>query len=224
LPERSVTRLLLVRHGESMATVDQVVGGEKGCRGLSELGHRQSVRLRDRFAAGAEPAVDAVIASTLPRAVQTAVPVAEALGLPLTTRDDLVEHRPGDADGLPWSEVAPRFGPYDPIRDRHARMAPGAETMAEFALRVGAAIARVVDEHLGRTAVVSCHGGVIDQALRDLLGWGHVSTFDLWTVNASITEVLARHPDGERPARWRLVRYNDAAHLDHLVTAQPPVS
>lgn len=188
------------------------------------MGHRQSERLRDRFLAGFEPGVHTVVSSTLPRAHQTAAPVAHGLGLEVLLDGELVEHRPGDADGLAWSEVAPRFGPYDPARQRHHRMAPGAETMAEFALRVGAAIAKVVSHGLGRTTLVSCHGGVIDQALRDLLGWGPLPTFDLWTVNASITEVLSRHDEGEHPSRWRLVRYNDAAHLGGLATAQPPAS
>ena len=45
-----VTRLVLVRHAESMATVRRIVGGPRSCTGLSELGRRQAEALRDRLA------------------------------------------------------------------------------------------------------------------------------------------------------------------------------
>src|SRR3981081_2005764 len=45
----AVTKIILVRHGESNVTVSQVVGGERTCTGLSELGVRQAERLRDRL-------------------------------------------------------------------------------------------------------------------------------------------------------------------------------
>ena len=45
------TRLLLVRHGESVAQEEGIVGGPMGCRGLSEIGRRQVGLLRDRWRA-----------------------------------------------------------------------------------------------------------------------------------------------------------------------------
>ena len=44
------TRLILIRHGESRTTVDRVIGGPRTCSGLSDLGRRQTERLRDRLA------------------------------------------------------------------------------------------------------------------------------------------------------------------------------
>jgi broad specificity phosphatase PhoE len=56
--------------------------------------------------------------------------------------------------------------------------------------------------------VVVCHGGVIDVAIRHLLSIPLVGTFELHTLNTSITELAFRDP------RWALLRYNDAAHLE----------
>jgi probable phosphoglycerate mutase len=221
--ELITTRLLLVRHGESNATVHQLVGGTKGCTGLSELGRQQSARLRDRLAAGFEPTVDVLLASSLPRAIETAEIINECLRLELRVDIDLEEHRPGDADGLGWRDVEARFGPYEGSRYPHRRLAPGAESIAEFQHRVGATLDRLVGEHLGRCLLLSCHGGVIDMAFRGVLGLNHRTTYDLWTLNTSITELAARHPPGVHPDRWRLVRYNDAAHLAGLPAATPPV-
>ena len=82
----------------------------------------------------------------------------------------------------------------------------------------------MVDDGSGRTTLVTCHGGVIDVVFRQLLSLPPVAPFDLWTLNTSITEFAALHPSGERPTRWRLVRYNDAAHLAGLpADSRPPI-
>ena len=47
--EHRPTRLILVRHGESVATVNRVIGGPRTCAGLSELGRQQAERLRERL-------------------------------------------------------------------------------------------------------------------------------------------------------------------------------
>jgi len=212
------TRLLLVRHGESMVTVDRIVGGAASCTGLSPLGRAQAERLRDRLAAGHEPPVSRLYSSTMPRAMETATILNEALDLTIVSDHDLEEHRPGEADGVPWAEVEDRFGPYEGEKYPHRRLAPGAETPAEFHHRVGVALHRLVEDNLGATVLVACHGGVIDVAFRAALGLPLRPAYDLWTTNTSITELSATHPVGVHPDRWRLVRYNDAAHLAGLAS------
>ncbi|MDQ1375149.1 MAG: hypothetical protein QOJ09_2487, partial [Actinomycetota bacterium] len=99
-------RLVLVRHGEAQAYLDQVVAGEKGCTGLSDLGRRQASALRDRLARTGELAgTTALYASILPRAIETASIIAPALGGHDIVEDcDLCELHPGDADGLLWDD------------------------------------------------------------------------------------------------------------------------
>ncbi len=212
------TRLLLVRHGESVTTVNQVMGGESTCTGLSLLGIKQAEALRDRLASGSEPPVEALWSSTMPRAIETAQILAPALGdLPISTDSELVEHRPGDADGIKFAHFTDTFGSFDMRAEPHRPMAPGAESMAQFHHRAAEALHRLTTDHPGQTLLVSCHGGVIDAAFRSFLGLGLTSSFDLWTLNTSITELSRSvNPSGKPLSNWTLHRYNDAAHLAGL--------
>ena len=87
------TRIILVRHGESLAQERQIVGGHTGCEGLSNRGRRQVEALGDRLAATGELGrPDALCASILPRAIETAEILAEALDVPeVDTRCDFCD-------------------------------------------------------------------------------------------------------------------------------------
>ncbi len=203
-----LTRLVLIRHGEARAALDRVVAGERGCKGLTELGRRQAEMLRDRLARTGELVADVLMASTLPRAVETAEIIAPALGRPDIVRDcDLCELHPGEADTLGWDEYEQRYG-VDMVANPFEPMSPGGESLAEFNLRVGRALTRLVSEHEGRSVVVACHGGVVMGSMISFLGLPsqRQASADLVVTNTSITE-------WEREGRWRLVRFNDSAHL-----------
>ncbi len=102
------TELILIRHGESFANVNPVIGGMRGDEGLTERGHAQAARLGKRLQAE-QFSGDVLYASTLPRAQQTAAYVAEATGLSVVDDDDLQELRPGEADGLSFEEWRERW-------------------------------------------------------------------------------------------------------------------
>ena len=207
------TRLVLVRHGESNATVERVVGGHRGCTGLSPLGRRQAEALRDRLAATSEVAADVVLASILPRAVETAAILAPALGgLDAGQHCDLCELHPGESDGLTWDEYQVRYG-VDMLADPLAPIAPGGESLAQFHERVTRTLRRLADEHAGSTVVIVCHGGIVASSFLTFFDLPPERPIegDVRVENTAITE-WARH-DG---SRWRLLRHNDAAHLAGL--------
>ncbi|MFN0092606.1 MAG: histidine phosphatase family protein [Acidimicrobiales bacterium] len=220
--ERVTTRLLLVRHGESKVTVARTIGGPRTCSGLSPLGVRQAAALRKRFEAGHEPHVDVLCSSTLPRAYETAEVLAPGLGdLPIAADADLSEMHPGESDGLTFDAFVAKYGSPAGPAEPHRPMCPGAESPAEFHHRVDRVLHRLLAEHCGATVLVACHGGVIDVAMRSLLGLGMRTHFDLWTLNTSITEFAATGPARSHHQRMRLVRYNDAAHLAGLPAETP---
>ncbi|MCY4272826.1 MAG: histidine phosphatase family protein, partial [bacterium] len=166
------TRLLLIRHGESEATVKQIIGGDRACTGLSPLGRRQSQALGERWLEGHEPKVDALWASTLPRATETAEALSAPLGgLPVHTHPDLVERRPGEADGVGYEDFADLFEWTGDVHP-HLPLAPGGESLAAFSYRTGHALYELVEGHPGATMMVVCHGGVIDVAMRLFMGLG----------------------------------------------------
>ncbi len=207
------TRLVAIRHGESNASVGRFVGGPRTCTGLSELGRQQCARLAERLAASKELEGAHLYASHYPRAIETAELIAPALGGPDVLVDDgFGEHDPGpDCDGLTFEEFIERHGMPDWESDPYAVTFPGGETLAELHHRVGLAMSRVTARHQGETVVVCCHGGVVNAMLRHALRTPMTGGFELFTANTSLTELLL-----VRPGRWRLLRYNDAAHLAGL--------
>jgi broad specificity phosphatase PhoE len=217
--DHRATRIVLVRHGEAVCNVSGVCGGPIGCGGLTDLGRAQVAVLRDRLAATGELAgADALFASILPRAVETAVLIAPALLAATGPGEDraeppvpiqecaLCELHPGEADGLDWSAYTARFG--RPI-------APGGESWTGFVNRVSGALDALAARHVGELVVVACHAGVIESSLLAKLpvaGGLDGARLQLRTEHASLT---TWEVDAEG---WRLLGYNDGVH--HLATGR----
>ena len=213
-----VIRLVLIRHGQSLATTQGIAGGQRGCRGLSELGRRQVQALAQRLETTGEAAgADVLLSSTLPRAVETAEGISAALGGLAVQQDrGLCEMDPGEGDGLTWSEWEARYGTFDLGAEPYRPLAPGGESWAGFGLRVGETLSRIVAGHPNATVVACCHGGVIEHAFMHALGLvGEAPGRRLSTApNASLNEW---HVDeGIDGQRWRLMRFGDAAHVSRL--------
>lgn len=210
-----MTHLYLIRHGEAWANVQPVVAGMRGDRGLTPRGVGQAERLRDRLAQG-EIAADVLIASTLPRARQTAEIIQPAFGLPITFDDEVQELRIGEADGMTNQAAWTQFG--FPDFDAHPlrRIAPGGESWGEFMLRVATALTRIAAEHAGKRIVIVCHGGVIDGAFMHFfqMPTNVLPPTDFHTRNTSITHW--ERLDRRGRALWRLNSYNDIAHLQDI--------
>jgi probable phosphoglycerate mutase len=218
------TRVVLIRHGESQVTVDRVIGGHRTCSGLSDLGRRQAARLHDRLAGTHELDGAVLISSNFDRAIETAQIIGPAIaGADLLIDPGFGEHDPGpELDGTTFAAYVDRFGSPDWGGDPHYEVFPGGgETIARFQLRVGSTLSKTLATHPGRTVAISCHGGVVDAIFRQLLRTAPTGTFDLWTTNTSLTEFVSsqRAVESATNSKWRLVRYNDAAHLAGLPSA-----
>jgi broad specificity phosphatase PhoE len=213
------TELHLIRHGESVANVEPIIGGLRGDTGLTDRGREQARLLEERLRAEKVQA-DQLYASTLPRAMQTAEYVARALRLPVQPTDELHELRPGEADGLTVDQWQQRYGSADPtrVRDPFHPFSPGGESWAAFLVRAGAALTVLVDRHPGETIVAVCHGGILEAMFYLAFGLGGTaSRVHFAALNTSITRWRHdRGPDGRR--EWTAVTFNDAAHLAGAAT------
>lgn len=212
-----MTHLYLIRHGEAVSNIQPVVAGMRGDTGLTERGVQQAQRLRDRLAQTGEIKADVLIASTLPRARQTAEIIQPALGLPIVFDDEVHELRPGDADGMSNSEAWARYGTPDFDADPLRPLAPGGgESWGDFTLRVGRALTRITRAHAGKTIVIVCHGGVIDCSFVHFFQMPSLvlPPTDFHTRNTSLThwELVGRRSR----SLWRLNAYNDIAHLQGI--------
>ena len=206
------TRLVLIRHGESRAQEARIFSGHDTCSGLTDRGRRQAEALRDRLARTNELGpVDAVYTSILPRSIETAEILAPALG-PVRAQPECnwCEIHAGEAEGHTYESYFERYPPGDDPRDPFRSRFPGGETWAEFYVRVGSRLGRIVHDHPGETVVVVGHGGTIGASFVSLgnlpIRAGLGPTHEV--ANTSITQW--RWNGGE----WTLARFNDAAHLE----------
>jgi len=177
---------------------------------VEELAHRLSQT-------GELGAVGSIYASPLPRAMQSARILAPALDawrddapLVIKTDCDLCELHPGEADGLSWGEFAERFPVPDWDTDPTQPIAPGGESWVEFVGRAAAGVTRVAERHPDETSVVVCHAGVIEASLLAHLPMDRGRQgrrLQLHTLHTSLTtwDVWG--------GNWKLLGYNDAAHL-----------
>lgn len=204
-------RLILVRHGDAHAGLHGIIGGPLGCAGLTDLGRVQASALRDHLAASGRLRPDVLLASELPRAIETASIIAPALGFDDVRSDcDLCEVHTGEADGLDWVEWERRYGPLDMTTEPDRVFAPGGESWNSFNDRVHMTMQRLASEHAGRTVVAVCHAGVIMSSIRSIFDVPHPGTgARLQPTNTGLT-------DWEYDAqidRWTLHGFNDASHL-----------
>lgn len=207
------THLYLIRHGQSNVNVEPIVGGMRGDRGLTELGRLQAERLRDRLEKSGEIKADVLIASTLPRARQTAEIIQPALGIPMLLDDDVQEIRLGIGDGMPLADFKAQYGWVDFDYEPHRRLVPESESLSDFVNRTCRALERITREHAGKTIVVVCHGGIVDSSFYYFFDIPMLAAAQTGfnTHNTSITHWARWMIRGKW--RWRIERYNDDSHL-----------
>ena len=202
------TRLLLVRHGETIANREfRYIGARDDP--LSEHGEPQALLLADALAV---LPLSAVYSSPLQRAYHTAVPIAERHGLEARRLDALRECNFGTWEGLSRAEVLAR-SEEDARRlrewERDATVAPpGGESFAAMQERVCAAVEQLAQQHLDQTIALVSHVGPIKVLLCAAMGAPISAAFRIFLDPATISVIDWR--DREH-AMVRLV--NSHAHL-----------
>jgi broad specificity phosphatase PhoE len=161
------TTILLVRHGETDWNRDGRVQGQSDPP-LNELGREQAHELA---ASVAGEQVDAVYASDLQRARQTAEILAAELGLPVVVDADLRELDFGQWEGHTIDELTELY-PDAVERWQTGDEMPweGGETREEMAARIRAAVRRLAAMHAGGRILLIAHGGPVRVLLMDAEG------------------------------------------------------
>ncbi len=192
----------LIRHGESLYNAEGRIQGQSDVA-LSPFGLRQAQAIADAFD---DAPLDAVFASPLQRAMQTAEPIAAKFGLAIRPDDRLMEIHAGIFQGLLWAEIEARFpDAARPWREQHPDFViPGGESRRSLMVRGRAALESIREMPLGRVAVVS-HGGILAAGLKSILQIpAELNPFSLY--NASISKLAWTD-------RVKLLTLNQ---LDHL--------
>jgi probable phosphoglycerate mutase len=168
------TRVLLVRHGQSEWNA---VGRWQGQADppLSDVGRRQA-----RAAASSLGAVDAVFASDLQRAMETATIIAAELGVgPVVVDPDLRERDAGEWSGLTRAEIDERYPGYlsreANFGPGHPRRPPGWEPDDSVRERAMRALHGIGAEVGGGDVLAVTHGGLIYVVEHALGHEGHIA-------------------------------------------------
>lgn len=200
------TRLLLLRHGQTELSRERRYSG-RGNPALTETGRRQAADAARYLSA--KGGISAVITSPLQRAHETASAAADALGLPVTVDDDLIETDFGDWEGLTFAEAAERHP------DEHGRWLrdtglrpPGGESFDDVQSRVERARDRIIAGHGPSTVLVVSHVTPIKTLLRLALGAGTSVLYRLHLDLASLS-IAEFYPDGGTSVRL----VNDTSYL-----------
>ena len=208
-----MTRLCLVRHGETAWNAEHRVQGQLDVP-LNESGRRQAQAVAEALA---QEKFAAIYSSDLSRALQTAEISSRNLGLTINVEKDLRERHYGIFESLTYAEVKTRY-PQDyarfEARDPEFAFRSG-ESLRDFSARSIAVATRIAGAHPGQSVLVFTHGGILDKLYRFVTGLPLSAPRDFGIPNCGINRIEAA-PDG-----WRLRSWAEVAHLDGALDDLP---
>jgi broad specificity phosphatase PhoE len=152
-----MSKLILVRHGESSGNRDRIFATAPHNLPLTELGYRQAQRAAVRIGQLFHPAL--VVSSAYLRASETARIIAGALGVPLKVEPDLHEREVGAHRGRSYDSLL-EAPDYDAQRPWAWKPQAG-ESHEDVQARVAPVLDRLARDHGRQDVVVVSHGGVM---------------------------------------------------------------
>ena len=174
-------QLLLIRHALPLRSEP----GQGSDPDLAEEGLEQAKRLPDALA---RFPIARLVSSPQRRSVQTAQPVADALGLTVEIDDRLAEYDRDMEHYIPIEQIAAEF-PEELARLAQGHL-PSSVDEEAFLARINAGIRDLVTQgdHEDTVAVFS-HGGVINGLLYSILGTAKILSFNV--DYAGVTRLLS---------------------------------
>lgn len=199
------TILTLIRHGETVANVDERWQGHTDGE-LSAHGHSQAQALADWYGG-----LDALYSSPLQRARHTAQALAGRHGLAVDEHAGLIEMNMGAWEDLTTDQIRNGFPElWQRIFERNEDLPRGGsgEAFAEVAARMQSALAELARRHVGARVGLVTHAGAVQAYLVEVIGMDHGLRDRLAFVeNTAVSHVVV----SENGAR--LADFNVAPHL-----------
>jgi probable phosphoglycerate mutase len=203
---RDATRLLLVRHGETVWNVERRLQGHLDSE-LAASGRAQAAALAERLK---HFRPTAIYCSDLGRAFETAKVIAAACGQSVTTDVRLRERALGVLEGLtqPEAEALEPQAWLGFTQGGPDFVIHGGESARQRFDRSLAALTEIAARHSGACIVVVAHGGTLNTAFRACTGMPLDSprTFALPNAAVNVVDCVA--------GRWRLVTWGEVSHLE----------
>ena len=209
----TVTRLCLIRHGETAWNAEGRVQGQLDIP-LSPTGLAQAKAVA---AALKGESFDAIYSSDLVRVRQTAQPTADMLKKEVVLDERLRERHYGVFQSITYTEAKDRF-PEDYARFRAKDLDFNFETgesLRTFNERSLAVIEEIIRKNSGKNLLVFTHGGVLEIVYRHATGRGLTTPRDFEIPNAALNRVTY---SGDK---WRVDVWADVHHLSATLDDLP---
>ena len=199
-------KLFIVRHGITDWNSDGRYQGQQDVP-LNEAGLEQARRLSKRMAG---ETINAVYASDLERARQTAAEIAAFHTLPVTADARLREICFGRWEGRYFDEIAENDAETMSAwraRDNPDFYVPGGETITQVASRVKSFLDDLKKKNPGDTVVIVSHGGAASVLLCLLMGMPPIRYWQFHLYQATLTEISLK------AGSVRMNYFNNSCHL-----------
>ena len=198
------TRVLLVRHGQTVGNIEQLFCGHAETP-LTPVGIAQAKALGKRLAS---TKIDAAYASDLSRASDTARHAIDGRALKLQLDERLREMHYGEWEALSGDTI--RETHRDHLREffRGKVPAPGGETIMQVRERTAAAVREIAANHPDSTVLVASHGNAIMALIAELMGVPEEASWSFAVYNTSLSTLQF-----SRTGRFTLLGFNDASHI-----------
>ena len=165
--DKSVSIIILVRHGHTPTTGKILPGRAKGLH-LSELGKEQASKVATNLSMLEN--VTAVYASPMERTLETAKPIASAFGLKVQRNRGLIEADFGKWTGRKLSDLR-KLSDWEIVQKNPSLFRfPDGESFIEIQSRMVETIIRISDKHRGEIVVAVSHADTIKAFLTAMLG------------------------------------------------------
>jgi probable phosphoglycerate mutase len=206
------TNVVLIRHGQSQGNAEGRFGGHTDTP-LSDLGRRQASATATALAG---EGFNAIYSSDLPRAIETASPLANLAGVPLGATEAFRERSVGVMEGLTFEDAAAEHPEqYQALLRRDfEHVLLGGESYRQTLDRAARKLDEAIEQHKGGRIAIFTHTGTICILVLHLMGALDAPELKpVWiaTANCGISRFDLRD-DGF----IRVVAINDTRHLEGL--------
>ena len=203
------THVIIIRHGQSQGNAEGRFGGHTDTP-LSPRGRKQA---QATARALASEKFTAIYSSDLPRAIETASPLAKLTGVSLETTDALRERSVGVMEGLTFEEAAEQHPEqYQALLRRDfEHVLLGGESYRQTLDRASRQLDEAIEQHKGGRIALFAHTGTICILILHLMGALDAPELKpVWiaTANCGIARFELRDDDFVR-----VLSINDTRHL-----------
>jgi probable phosphoglycerate mutase len=202
-----MTQIMLIRHGETEWNAQEIFRGRRDI-GLNEKGIKQAKVLGDYLK---DLKIEAVYASPLQRALDTAGLVAVHHGLDVIVAPGLTDFNYGAWEGLTHQEVRRRYGGLYKrwLKEPHLVKIPDGESLSAVRERARNVVRMALSQHTGTVVLVS-HRVVNKVLICSLLG---MDDAHFWNIRQDLGGITVFADEG---GRFILVKHNDTSYLRNV--------